>query len=116
MIYLLECTVPDNKSVYYGLTYVYGISSSKSFLICRKLGLSQNFKVENLSSVQIFKISRLVESLAFIVANDLKRIKLLNRQKLLFIKSYRGLRRKHGFPVRGQRTHTNARTAKKRLK
>lgn len=114
MIYLLESKVPDRKSVYFSLTYVYGISYNKSDFICKKLGLSLNFKTENLSSRQILKISRLVESLSFVIANDLKRIIMLNKQKLIFIKSYRGLRRKYGFPIRGQRTHTNAKTAKKR--
>ena len=59
---------------------------------------------------QIFK---LVETLNMPLANDLRRLTLLDKQKLISIKSYRGLRRKKGFPVRGQRTHTNAKTAKR---
>jgi len=70
-------------------------------------------QVKNLSSNQISQLLKLIESLNFILANDLKRANLLIKQKLLSIKSYRGLRRKQGFPVRGQRTHTNAKTAKR---
>ena len=113
MIYLFESKLPETKSVYFGLKYVYGIGKSRSFLICKKLGFSSNFKVKNLSDEQVNQISKLVESLNFALANDLKRLKLLAKQRLISIKSYRGLRRKKGFPVRGQRTHTNARTAKR---
>jgi small subunit ribosomal protein S13 len=113
MVYLFESKLPETKSIYFALRYVYGIGKSKSFFICKKLGFSLNLKVKNLSEEQINQINRLVESLNFLVANDLKRFKLLALQKLVNIKSYRGLRRKKGFPVRGQRTHTNARTAKR---
>jgi len=94
MIYLFESRLPENKSVYFGLNSIYGIGKRKSFLICKKLGFSINFKVKNLSDYQISKISKLVESLDFIVANDLKRFILLNNQKLIVIRSYRGLRKK----------------------
>lgn len=113
MIYLLESKLPDAKSVHFALRHVYGIGKSKSLLICKKLGFSYNLKVKNLSSGQINQILKLIESLNFVLANDLKRLKLLRKQHLINIKSYRGLRRNKGFPVRGQRTHTNAKTAKK---
>ena len=113
MIYLFESKLPENKSIYFGLTRIFGISKSNSFLICKKLGFLSNFKVKNLSTNQISEISKIIESMSFLIANDLKRYHLLNKQKLINIKSYKGLRRKKGFPIRGQRTHTNARTAKK---
>jgi len=113
MIYLFESNLPKTKSIYFALNYVYGIGKSRSFLICKRLGFSPNLKVENLSTGQVNKIVKLIESLNFALANDLKRSNLLIKQKLVSIKSYRGLRRKNGFPVRGQRTHTNARTARK---
>jgi small subunit ribosomal protein S13 len=113
MIYILESKLPDNKSIQFALKSIYGIGNNKSFLICKKLGFSPNLKVKFLSSSQINQILKLVESLKFVLANDLKRFKLLRKQYLINIKSYRGLRRKKGFPVRGQRTHTNAKTAKK---
>jgi len=113
MIYLFESKLPEFKSIYFALSYIYGIGKTRSFLICKKLGFSSNLKVKNLSSQQINNILKLIESLNFILANDLKRVNLLVKQKLISIKSYRGLRKKKGFPVRGQRTHTNAKTAKK---
>lgn len=113
MVYLLEANLPENKSIYFGLISVFGVSNSRSCIICKKLGFSRNLKVKDLSSAQIRQVSSLIESLSFIVANDLKRLNLLNSQKFVLTKSYRGLRRKKGFPVRGQRTHTNARTAKR---
>jgi small subunit ribosomal protein S13 len=116
MIYLFEARLPENKSVYFGLNYIYGVGRSRSFLMCKKLGFSLNLKIKNLSSSQIHQISKLVEFASFIVTNDLKRLNLLGKQRLIAIKSYRGLRRKQGFPVRGQRTHTNAKTAKRNRK
>lgn len=113
MTYILESKLPDNKSVYFALKYVYGIGKIKSVLICKKLGFSLNLKVKNLTSHKVNQILKLTESLNFVLANDLKKLKLLQKQQLVTIKSYRGLRRKKGLPVRGQRTHTNAKTARK---
>ena len=113
MVYLFESKLLDDKPVYFGLTSIYGIGKSRSLLICKKIGLSLNLKIKDLSSSQINQIMKVVESSGYILANDLKRLILLSKQRLISIKSYRGLRRKKGFPVRGQRTHTNARTAKK---
>ena len=113
MVYILESKLSENKSIYFALRSVYGIGKNKAFLICKQLGFSYNLKVKNVSPNKINQILKLVESLNFVFANDLKKIKLLRKQHLINIKSYRGLRRKKGFPVRGQRTHTNARTSKK---
>ncbi len=112
MIYLFESKLPENKSVQFALKYVYGIGKNRSFLICKKLGFSGNLKVKNLSTTQVNQVIRLIESLNFVLANDLKRSNLLAKQRLVSIKSYRGLRKKKGLPVRGQRTHTNAKTAR----
>ena len=113
MVYLLESKLPETKQIYLALTHVYGIGKVRSFLICKKLGFIMNLKVRDLSNNQINKISKLIESLEFVISNELRRSNLLTKQNLLNIKSYRGLRRKKGFPVRGQRTHTNAKTARK---
>ena len=113
MTYLLESKLPENKSVLFALRYIFGIGKSRAVLICKKLGFLPNLKVKNLSDEQVSKILRLSESLNYVLANDLRRLKLLSLQRLVSIKSYRGLRRKKGFPVRGQRTHTNAKTSKR---
>lgn len=114
MIYLFESELPENKSVYFALTHIYGIGKVNSSLICRKLGFSPNLKVKNLSKDQITKLIKTIEILNIELASDLKKLELLVLKKLVSIKSYRGLRRKQGLPVRGQRTHTNAKTAHKR--
>ena len=113
MIYLFESKLPTNKSVKFGLKSVYGIGANKALVICKKLGFSLNLKIKNLSTFQINQINKIVEFLNLIVANDLRKLILLNKKKLVFIKSYRGLRKKKGLPVRGQRTHTNAKTSRK---
>ena len=113
MVYLFESKLSETKSVYFGLMSIYEIGRSRSFLICKKVGLSLNLKIKDLSASQIHQISKVIESSGYILSNDLKRLILLNKQRLISIKSYRGLRRKKGFPIRGQRTHTNAKTAKK---
>jgi small subunit ribosomal protein S13 len=114
MIYLLESELPENKSVYFALTHIYGIGKANSFLICRKLGFSTNLKVKNLSKDQIIKLMKTIETLNIELASDLKKAESLITKTLISIRSYRGLRKKQGLPVRGQRTHTNAKTARKR--
>lgn len=113
MVYLFESKLPENKSVFFGLISVYGVGKSRSFIICKKSGFSLNLKIKDLSNSQINQITKVVEASGYTIANDLKRLLLLTKQRLISIKSYRGLRRKKGFPIRGQRTHTNAKTAKK---
>lgn len=114
MVYLFESELPENKSIIFSLTHVYGIGRSHANLICKKVGFSKNLRVRNLSKEQITKLIKIVESLNINLASDLKKIKLLIAKDLIETKSYRGLRRNQGLPVRGQRTHTNARTARKR--
>jgi small subunit ribosomal protein S13 len=113
MIYLFESKLPDNTSVFFALKHIYGIGSSTAYDICKKLGFSENLKIKNLSKEQISQLLNLIESLNIELASDLKKLQLLSRKKLINIKSYRGLRRTQGLPVRGQRTHTNAQTSRK---
>jgi len=113
MIYIFESKIPTNKSVFFALKYVYGIGSSNAALICKKLGFLENFKVKNLSKEQISQLLNLIEASNMQLANDLKKSKQLTKKKLISIKSYRGMRRNQGLPVRGQRTHTNAQTSRK---
>ena len=113
MLYLLETNLPDQKSVFFALTRVHGIGRNTAFSICKKLGFSINFKIKNLNQEQIAELLRLIDSLNLSLNNDLKKLKSLTLKSLISIKSYRGLRRVRGLPVRGQRTHTNGRSAKK---
>jgi len=113
MVYLFESKLPENKSIHFALKYVFGIGKKQSVLICQKLGFSSNLKVKSLSEDQISQTVKVIDSLNLLLANDLKKFKLLVLKKLILIKSYRGLRRKKGLPIRGQRTHTNAKTSRK---
>ncbi len=113
MLYLLETNLPEQKSVYFALMKVHGIGKSTAFLICKKLGFSINLKIRNLNQGQITEILQLIDSLDLLLNNELKKFKSLTLKNLINIKSYRGLRRVRGLPVRGQRTHTNAKSAKK---
>lgn len=113
MIYLFESSLLHNKSIYFALTSVYGIGAKQSYFICKKLGFLINFKVKFLSEDQVNQIRRLCESLNLILANELKKVRLVAIKKLVFIKSYKGLRKKKGLPIRGQRTHTNAQTSRR---
>lgn len=113
MIYIFETNLPDKKSVIFALTYIYGLGKSNSSLICKKLGFSKNLKIKDLSNEQINKINNIIENLQLNVGSDLKKIKTLKFKNLISIKSYRGFRKNKGLPVRGQRTHSNARTARK---
>lgn len=115
MVYVFDSKLPDNKSVVFALTYIYGINKTTSFLICKKLGFSKNFKISSLSTDQTNKLLKMLEFLNLSLGINLKKLKQLKLNKLISIKSYRGLRKINGLPVRGQRTHTNSKTAKKRL-
>ena len=114
MIYILESELLKKQSVQFGLTNIFGIGKLNAFFICKKLGFSKNLKVENLSKEQVNKLIKTVELLNLSLASELKKEKLFQLKQLLSIKSYKGLRRSQGLPARGQRTHTNARTSRKR--
>ena len=115
MAYLFESEVPQNKPLPFALSYIYGLSKSYTLSICQKLGFSKNITVKNLSKEQLSVLVKYIESLDILVAGDLLKTELLIAKRLVVIKSYRGLRRSQGLPVRGQRTHSNARTSKKKL-
>ena len=113
MIYLLETELLNHKPIRVALNSIFGIGKFYSNLFCRKLGFSKNFNVIELTEDQKLKIVRLIDKSNILINSDLKRALNLDQKKLIQIKSYRGLRKLKGFPVRGQRTRSNARTAKK---
>jgi small subunit ribosomal protein S13 len=113
MLYLLETKLLETKPIFVELTKIHGINKTHAHLICKKLGFSFNFKVSDLTIEQTQDIFIVIESLNLILNNDLKTLKAQNIETLVSIKTYRGLRRVQKLPVRGQRTHTNAKSAKK---
>lgn len=104
-------TLPAQKRVEYGLTYVYGIGLTTSQKVLRALSIDFNKRVKDLTDQEVFKIQqKLAEE--YKTEGDLRKEILMDIKRLQEIGSYRGLRHKKGLPVRGQRTKTNARTRK----
>lgn len=103
--------IPTNKRVVIALSYIYGIGPSTAKAICTKLDVPEAKRVNELSDDQIVKIRELIDA-DFRVEGDLRRETAMNIKRLMDLGCYRGLRHRRGLPVRGQRTHTNARTRK----
>ena len=108
-MYFLDTNFRENKTVLHELKRVYGINKSKATMICFKSGIALNCKFCDLTLEQLAKLS--TSTTNFKINADLKQGNKLIRSELIEIKSYRGLRSIKGFPVRGQRTRTNAKTA-----
>jgi small subunit ribosomal protein S13 len=115
-MYLAETELKDNLKVSVSLTKIYGIKKKNASIICKSLGFADDLKVFELNYIQKEKLSRFITSSSLIINTELKKKNSLINQKLIDIKSYKGLRRLKGYPVRGQRTRSNAKTAKKTLK
>lgn len=115
MLYIFESELPENKSVAFSLRYIYGIGKFQSSLICKRAGLSLNYKTKNLKLNQKVFLIKIIENLNLSLSSNLKKVIALNNSRLTSIKSYKGLRKKNGLPIRGQRTHSNAKTARKKF-
>ena len=103
--------LPLNKRVEVGLTYIYGIGRSRSKDILTKAAVNQNIRVKDLSEDDVRKIRQVITDEGK-VEGDLRKDIGLDIKRLMEINCYRGVRHRRGLPVRGQRTHTNARTRK----
>jgi small subunit ribosomal protein S13 len=103
--------LPPNKRIEIGLTYIYGIGRSQANNILTSTGVHPDTKVRELNDEQVNKIRKAIEE-QYRVEGDLRKEISFNIKRLMEIGSYRGLRHRRGLPVRGQRTHTNARTRK----
>jgi small subunit ribosomal protein S13 len=103
--------LPPNKRVEIALTYIFGIGRTQSIRILTESAISLDTKVRDLNDDEINKIRKLIEE-QHRVEGDLRKETSFNIKRLMEIGSYRGLRHRRGLPVRGQRTHTNARTRK----
>ena len=103
--------LPPNKRVEIALTYIYGIGRTQSAQILTEAAIDFDTKVRELNDEEINKIRKLIEE-QHRVEGDLRKEIAFNIKRLMEIGSYRGLRHRRGLPVRGQRTHTNARTRK----
>ncbi|MDG2050115.1 MAG: 30S ribosomal protein S13 [Myxococcota bacterium] len=103
--------LPRNKRIEISLTYIYGVGRSRSADICEKAGVDVGARTDQLSESELMKLREVIER-DYQVEGDLRREVSQNIKMLMDIGCYRGLRHRRGLPVRGQRTHTNARTRK----
>jgi len=103
--------LPRNKRMEIALTYIYGIGRKASNVILGKADVSPDKKSDDIDENEIRRIRDVLES-EFTVEGDLRREVNMNKKRLMDLGCYRGLRHRKGLPVRGQRTHTNARTRK----
>ncbi len=107
--------LPTNKRVIIALTYIHGIGRTKALEIVEKLKIDLSRRVQDLSDAEILQIRETIDA-DHTVEGDLRRTTSMNIKRLMDLACYRGLRHRKGLPVRGQRTHTNARTRKGKSK
>ncbi len=103
--------IPTAKRVVIALRYIYGIGPSNAVEICKKVGIAEAKRVNQLSDEEVLRIRECIDR-EYRVEGDLRREVAMNIKRLMDMGAYRGLRHRKGLPVRGQRTHTNARTRK----
>ncbi len=103
--------LPRQKRVEVALTYIYGIGPARSNRILGQAGIDPNVRVKDLSEEEASRIAKIIDSEGG-VEGDLRKDVSMNIKRLMEIGSYRGMRHRRNLPVRGQRTHTNARTRK----
>ncbi|NIJ40100.1 small subunit ribosomal protein S13 [Parvibaculum indicum] len=103
--------IPTNKRVVIALTYIHGIGDAKSKEICDQVGIPAERRVNELTDAEVIQIRETIDR-DYLVEGDLRRDVAMNIKRLMDLGCYRGLRHRRGLPVRGQRTHTNARTRK----
>jgi small subunit ribosomal protein S13 len=103
--------LPKDKKVEIGLTYIFGIGRASAVEILEKSGIDANLRIRDLSDADVQKLRGVIEK-EYRVEGALRTEVAMNIKRLMDIGSYRGIRHRRGLPVRGQRTHTNARTKK----
>ena len=103
--------IPTNKKVSIGLTYIHGIGDKSALDICEKAGIDKDKRVNELLETEVIQIREIID-VSYRVEGELRRDISTNIKRLMDLGNYRGLRHRRGLPVRGQRTHTNARTRK----
>ena len=103
--------LPRRKHLVYALPYLYGIGKSLAIQICKRTGIPETKKVEEMSDAEVKSVRDLLDA-EYKVEGDLRREVQMNIKRLMDLGCYRGLRHRRGLPVNGQRTHTNSRTRK----
>nr|WCO87436.1 ribosomal protein S13 [Myricaria elegans]WRQ18415.1 ribosomal protein S13 [Myricaria laxiflora] len=113
MSYISGARLVADKKVKIALTKIDGIGPKKAIQVCYRLGISDNIKIKELTKYQIEKIEQMI-SQDHVVHWELKRGERADIERLISISCYRGIRHQDGLPLRGQRTHTNARTCRRK--
>lgn len=113
MVRISGVDIPNDKHISISLTYIYGIGRSTAESILDALNIKKSIKTKDLSEDELVKIREYIEN-HYTIEGDLRREVTQNIKRLIEINSYKGIRHKRSLPVRGQRTHTNARTRKGR--
>ena len=107
--------IPTNKRVVVALTYIFGIGQTKAREICQKASVTETSRVNQLAEGEVTRLREIIDG-EYRVEGDLRRDVAMNIKRLMDLGCYRGLRHRRGLPVRGQRTHTNARMRKGRAR
>ena len=103
--------LPTNKRIVIALQYIYGIGGAKAHEILEKVSIPESRRVSQLTDQEVLQLREMIDR-DYMVEGDLRREVSMNIKRLMDLGCYRGLRHRRGLPVRGQRTHTNARTRK----
>jgi small subunit ribosomal protein S13 len=103
--------LPTNKRIVIALQYIYGIGGAKAHEILDKVSIPESRRVSQLTDQEVLQLREVIDR-DYMVEGDLRREVAMNIKRLMDLGCYRGLRHRRGLPVRGQRTHTNARTRK----
>jgi small subunit ribosomal protein S13 len=103
--------IPTNKRVVVALQYIHGIGAAKAKEIMQKVSMPDSRRVSQLTDQEVLQLREVIDR-DYVVEGDLRREVAMNIKRLMDLGCYRGLRHRRGLPVRGQRTHTNARTRK----
>ncbi|MGM0574961.1 MAG: 30S ribosomal protein S13 [Myxococcota bacterium] len=103
--------LPRRKQIWVGLTYIYGVGKTTAFKICEQAQVESSTRTDQLTDQEVVRLRQILTD-QYRVEGDLRRDISMNIKRLMDLGCYRGLRHRRGLPVRGQRTHTNARTRK----
>ena len=111
MARIVGVNIPENKRLVISLTYIFGVGRTSAEKICEKASIDVSTRVSKLTESEIVKLREIIEK-DFLVEGDLKRLVKSNIKKKMDLKTYQGFRHINHLPVRGQNTHSNARTRK----
>ena len=114
MARIANVNIPTNKHVGIALTHIFGIGRNRALLTCKAADVSPSTVVKDLTEAEVGRLRDVIAKIS--VEGDLRREVAMNIKRLMDLACYRGLRHRKGLPVRGQRTHTNARTRKGKAK